>query len=251
MANVHDYETLWQSRSLSPAPDTTVIVSLFNYETLISTCLDSVAQQTLRKLDLIVVDDCSSDESAGAATRWLQQHGDRFQSALLVRHHVNRGLADTRNLAFALSRTEFVFVLDADNAIFPRCLEALRSALTCSSASFAYCSLEKFGEVTALLGTKPWNPASLASGNMIDAMALHRKSVWAKVGGYSSDMPAMGWEDFDLWFKIAKIDGWGILVPEILARYRVHSKSMLHVLTNPNADKLWAYLRSRHTEYFT
>lgn len=124
------------------------------------------------------------------------------------------------------------------------------SVLDECAVSFAYCYLEKFGETTALMNTKPWHPRLLQHGNTIDAMVLHRRAVWNEAGGYSTDMPVMGWEDFDLWFKIAKINGWGILVPEILARYRVHASSMLNTITNPNVEKLWSYLRSRHPEFF-
>jgi hypothetical protein len=60
----------------------------------------------------------------------------------------------------------------------------------------------------------------------------------------------MGWEDFDLWFRIAEVGGWGVQIPEILARYRVGRNSMLHTITNPNAYRLWAYLRAKHPESF-
>ncbi len=130
-------------------------------------------------------------------------------------------MARTRNQGFSRARTKYVFVLDADNLLYPRCVEALVSALENSDAAFAYGYIEKFGDVRRLQNTRKWNPHSLARGNTIDAMVLLRKSIWKTVGGYST-IEVMGWEDFDLWFKIARRKGRGILVPEILARYRVH-----------------------------
>jgi hypothetical protein len=41
-----------------------------------------------------------------------------------------------------------------------------------------------------------------------------------------------------------------VQIPEILARYRVRRNSMLHTITNPKADKLWAYIRAKHPESF-
>lgn len=73
-------------------------------------------------------------------------------------------------------------------------------------------------------------------------MVLLRKSVWVQVGSYST-LEVMGWEDFNFWFKIARMKGWGILVSEILGRYRVYRSSMLNTITNPYAYKLWTYLR--------
>src|SRR5262249_33783070 len=81
-------------------------------------------------------------------------------------------------------------------------------------------------------------------------MVLLRKSIWEKLGGYSTNMPVMGWEDFDLWFKLARAKGWGILVPQILTRYRVHGSSMLRTVTNPRADALGSHLRSTYPEFF-
>lgn len=233
-------------------PLVTVIVSLFNYKDYIIPCLESVKSQTLSNLDLIVVDDCSTDGSLEVAHDWLAENGSRFSHYLLIHHRFNKGLASSRNTGFAHARTEYVFVLDADNLLYPRCLERLVSALGNCDASFSYCYLEKFGDESCLQNTRPWNPAALVLGNTIDAMVLLRKSVWEQIGGYSSnDVMRLGWEDFELWFKIARSKRWGILVPEILARYRVHRSSMLNTTTNPNANKVWAYLCSNYGEFFS
>ena len=88
-----------------------------------------------------------------------------------------------RNTAFAHARTDFVFLLDADNLLYPRCLERLLGALKHCDASFAYCLLEKFGEETGIGNTKPWSPIALQHGNFIDAMVLHRKQAWEEAGG--------------------------------------------------------------------
>jgi len=232
------------------APAVTVAITLYNYRDFIRSCLESVKTQTISELDLIVVDDCSTDRGIETAQEWLRENGSRFNRYLVVRHAANQGLSTARNSGFARARTEYVFVLDADNLLYPRCLERLTDALNRSQASFAYCYLEKFGGVRALQNLKPWEPDKLCQGNTIDAMVLLRKSMWEAVGGYSTDM-RLGWEDFELWFKIAKAQGWGILVPEILGRYRVHSASMLGTVTNPNAAKIWTHLRSKHPEFFT
>jgi len=245
------YEIIAECEQRPVTPVVTVIVSLYNYRQHIVDCLESVKPQTIGELDLIVVDDRSTDDSAEIAHKWLTENGGRFSKYLLIRHKINSGPGAARNTAFAGSRTKYVFVLDADNLLYPRCLERLVSALDNCDASFAYTYIERFGEASSLLNTKPWNPGILQRGNTIDAMALMRKRVWEKIGGYSTnEIMRLGWEDYELWFKIARINGWGILVPEILGRYRVHHDSLLHTTTNPNVDKLWDYLRSNYPEFF-
>ena len=230
-------------------PQVTVIVSLYNYEKFVAGTLDTVRAQSLGALDLIVVNDCSTDGSLEVVKDWFAGNSSRFNRALLLHHQQNQGLAKTRNTAFYHARTPYVFVLDADNLLYPRCLERLLSALENCDASFAYCYLEHFGDVSALGNPKPWNHATFRHNNTIDAMVLMRKSVWEQAGGYSI-MEVMGWEDFDLWFKIARLKGWGVHVHEILARYRVHGSSMLNTVTNPKVKILWAHMRRTYPEFF-
>jgi glycosyltransferase involved in cell wall biosynthesis len=252
MNNIGDknlYEIISHKENIGDIPLVTVIITLYNYQSFIAACLDSLKNQTIDKLSLVIVDDCSKDQSLKKANKWLDENGNRFNEYVLARHTINRGLAHSRNTAISLARTKYVFILDADNLLYPRCLESLVSALENCDASFAYSYLEEFGDGSKLKNTKPWNPATLAAVNTIDAMVLLRKSVLDKVNGYSI-MPVMGWEDYELWFKIARIKGWGVQVPEIIARYRVHKKSMLNTITNPNVEKIWNYLKENYPEYF-
>lgn len=241
------FKIIFQKESASKIPRATVIISLYNYKDYIISCLESVQSQTLKNLDLIIVDDCSTDGSLEFARDWLVKNSKYFSDCLLLCQKSNQGLPRTRNLAFTHARTEYVFVLDADNLLYPRCLERLSSALGNCDASFSYCSLEGFGSLSRIQNFTPWNPDTFQYHNKIDAMVLIRKSVWEKVGGYSV-MEYQGWEDFDLWFKIARIKGWGVLVPEILAKYRVHFDSMYH--TEYHTNQLWSYFRSHYPEFF-
>jgi glycosyltransferase involved in cell wall biosynthesis len=247
--NKNLFEIISRKENVGETPLVTVIVTLFNYQNFIAQCLDSVKAQTIDKLSLVVVDDCSTDRSIEQSKKWLDKNGSRFYEYILARHSVNRGLAHSRNTGVSLVRTKYVFILDADNLLYPRCLENLVEALENCDASFAYSYLEEFGDSNKLKNTKPWNPITLAVVNTIDAMVLMRKIVLDKVNGYSI-MPVMGWEDYELWFKIARAKGWGVQVPEVLAKYRVHKASMLNTVTNPNVEKLWSYLKAKHPDFF-
>jgi glycosyltransferase involved in cell wall biosynthesis len=240
------HEVLFQRDSSGPAPKVTVIITLFNYERYIVECLESVESQSLLDLDLLVADDCSRDGSTEVCRNWLSKHAGRFRRCQLVGNLSNQGLAATRNLLFSMVRTEYVFVLDADNMIYPRCLQTLASALDHCDASFSYCYLERFGVETGLISCLPWNSQQLLRGNFIDAMSLVRRDAWRQAGGYATDMPAMGWEDFDFWLRVARSGGWGILVPEVLARYRAHLKSMLRTETSRRETIIWDYLERNH-----
>lgn len=252
-------ETLFlHERQNAAVPAVTVVIPLYNYGQFVTEALDSVANQTLENLDVIVVDDCSTDDSPAIACRWMAEHSARFRRAVVLRHLVNGGLAATRNSGCSEAGTQFVFPLDADNLLYPACLHKLGQSLTHTHAAFAYCIVERFltppGDVPPpfLMHIHPWRPDALSIGNKIDAMVLLRRSVWNQAGGYSLTMPFQGWEDYDLWFKIARLGGYGLHVPEILARYRVHASSMLHTVTNKenSIDALRNYLRGTYPEFY-
>ena len=210
----------------------TVAVSLYNYRKFIVEALDSVENQTLKSISLLVVDDASRDGSAQLASRWMRKHGARFVDATLVRRSSNAGLATARNLALELVKTPLLFILDADNLIYPRCLERLKKALEAEPrAAMAYCILEVFGEERRLMGTPLWSRDRFADGNYIDAMSLLRTKVVRRLGGYAL-MCVPGWEDYDLWCRFVEQGLYGVRVPEILARYRVHGSSMLNTDTH-------------------
>jgi glycosyltransferase involved in cell wall biosynthesis len=209
----------------------TVCVSLFQYEHYIVECLDSVRAQTESPLSLVVVDDASSDGGADVVKKWMEAKGSCFEEALLLQHECNSGLAAARNTAIERARSEYVFVLDADNQIYPRCLEVLRQALDSERLAFAYSIIEQFGDVHSIIGCDGWSPAKIAGGNYVDAMALMRRDTWKRVGGYRR-MRVSGWEDYDFWCRCVEASLAGVLVPEVLCRYRVHGASMLRRSTD-------------------
>jgi glycosyltransferase involved in cell wall biosynthesis len=107
----------------------TVIIPLYNYASYVEEALESVRTQTLATLDLIVVEDCSTDDLLAVALRWLEANAARFNRALLLRNHVNSGLGPTRNAGFDAADTPYVLPLDADNRLLPNCAaECLRVA---------------------------------------------------------------------------------------------------------------------------
>ena len=227
------------------APEVSVVVPCFNYADVVGEAMDSVVANHGVVAELIVVDDHSTDASAEVVRRFAAAHP--WFPLKLVSRATNRGLSASRNLGFTLARAELVFVLDADNHLFPTALAKLKAALDASEASFAYAIAEVFGDRTALLSAIPWNVERLARGPYIDAAALIRRSAWSAVGGYATDVAELelGWEDYDLWLRLADAGHHGVLVPEMLVRYRSHGASMVNT-TNIETDSITQYFRRRY-----
>ncbi len=224
----------------------TVCISLYNYASYVMRTLESVHAQTLDLLDLIIVDDCSKDDSLNIALSWCENRSKRLNNVLLLQHLENSGGPSApRNTAISMAKTPFVFMLDADNLLYPRCLERCLQALEEDSASMAYPMIERFGEETGIMGNEVWDVEVLAQRTYIDTMALIRKSSLKEVGGYSY-MKFYGWEDYDLCCKFVEKNFYGVLVPEILGRYRVHRQSVTQLSAIPNIKEIVADIKASH-----
>jgi glycosyltransferase involved in cell wall biosynthesis len=233
--HVPDHEVVLEIDSLGAA-DVTVVIPLYNYARFVEEALDSVAGQTLADLDLVVVDDGSTDDSLEVARKWIEANASRFNRALLIRNRVNSGLGFTRNVAFANADTPFVLPLDADNRLLPECAERLLETARASGAAFAYPKLRHFGDVEPAERGVPYVPARFVVANYIDAMALIRRSAWAAAGGY--DHVQYGWEDYDFWCRLVELGMFGEHLDEAVAEYRVHQSSMLRSETDEIRNKL-------------
>ncbi len=235
------------SSGYGPAkPRVTVVTPLYNHEHHIEAALDSVARGRYQDLELVVVDDGSTDGSLDAARRFVKAH--EGLAVLLLRHPWNRGLGSARNTGLDFARGELAFMLDADNEVFPRGLARVVEALDDKPhAAAAYGMLGMFSSEgpVGLRSYYPWEPERFRAGNFIDAMALWRTSVIRGLGGYTRDGRLHGWEDYDLWCRLAESGGTGELVPEVVARYRVSRTSMLS-LTNISETNALSVLIERY-----
>jgi hypothetical protein len=231
-------------------PRVSVVTALYNHADSVGAALDSVVGGRYRAFELIVVDDGSTDASRQAVREWMARNPQT--PALLLRHPFNRGLPSSRNSAIAFARGEHVFVLDSDNEVYPHCLERLVGVLDDDPrAAFAYGILETFDEngPRGLIGFLGWDPERLRQHNYIDAMALIRRSVLREVGGFTTDLRLYGWEDYDLWCKLADRGMHAAHVKEIVGRYRASAGSMIS-LTNLSLEGAEATLRERHPAFF-
>lgn len=229
--DVDALEEVWTSTALgSRSPRVSIITALFQHASHIGAAIDSVAASDFDDLEMVIVDDGSTDGSADAVVGAASRHP--HLAVRLVRHPVNRGLGPARNTALAQARGDLVFVLDADNLVRPegigRLVEALDEA---PDAVAAYGLLEQFdvdGPI-GLSGIFDWWPERFRGGNYIDAMALFRASDVAALGGYTTDRRLYGWEDYDLWCGLAAAGRSVVRVPDFVARYRVAGTSMVTV----------------------
>ena len=230
---------------LEASPRVSIVLTVYNYADHVGDAIASVAASDYQDYELIVVDDASEDDSGAQIVAALKRHP--WIPAVVITRARNGGLPAARNLAISHARGELIFVLDADNSIYPRALGRLVDALDRdAAAAFAYGIIEQYDAngPQDLTSWGAWDPVRLRYGNFIDAMALIRRSALETVGGFTTDHRLFGWEDFALWCALANRGLRGVHVREIVARYALGLHSMISI-TNIDTSVAWSVLVSR------
>jgi glycosyltransferase involved in cell wall biosynthesis len=114
-------------------PKVSVIIPVYNMEPYLRRCLDSVRGQTMRDIEILCVDDASTDGSPAI----LQSYAERDQRVLVETLPVNAGSGPARNRGIALARGQFLAFCDADDALPQQALAALHKAATDDGADMA------------------------------------------------------------------------------------------------------------------
>lgn len=118
-------------------PAISVIVPLYNAQKYLADCLNSLLAQTFTDFELIVVDDCSTDNSVAIVKSYAARFGGRLK---LTRTKENSGHASVpRNKGVDISRGEYIYFIDPDDAVTPTALEELYTAAKSFDADVVHC----------------------------------------------------------------------------------------------------------------
>lgn len=204
---------------LSPTaqPLVSIVVISHNYGHHLAEAIESAADQDYPNIEVLVVDDGSTDDTAEVAARYAKSG---------VRYHFKPrgGLSHSRNVGARMARGELLVFLDADDRLAPAMVSKALEALRFTSAALAYTQIRYFGSTTGVSSLPDWDEDRLKDGNYIAATSLVRTEV---VRGFPYDESnRIGWEDWDFLLGLAERGHEGILVDEALFEYRRHESSM-------------------------
>jgi GT2 family glycosyltransferase/glycosyltransferase involved in cell wall biosynthesis len=211
-----------------------IIVPMFNIEQFILLTLDSVKSQTLSDLDLVIIDDCSKDNSLNIALNWINENFQRFNNCAVIKNKRNSSLSAARNSGFDYIQTQFVLPLHSDIEILPEYLDKCLNVIHKSGAAIVLPQIQLFADSkeliyenfeNKLIDSKILEYIQLTKENFIEGVALISKACWAKVGGYDTSLQ-FGFEDYDIWLRFVEHGLFAINIPEILARYRVNKHNI-------------------------
>lgn len=205
-------------------PLVTAVIPAYNAARFVGAAIQSVLSQTYRDIEIIVVDDGSTDDTAVA----VRPFADRVR---YVRQD-NSGVSVARNHGISLSRGEYVALLDADDEWEPEKITVQVSALSDrpeSVASFTATTYvdERSGtsRVERCRDASDMTAALLVSSSVVGppSAALIRRRTLAKVGGFDPLLSQSA--DWDMWLRLAEVGPFAI-IDRPLVRYRLHLTNM-------------------------
>lgn len=118
-----------------------IIVPVYNIENYINKCIDSIINQTYKDIEIILVDDGSTDRSGNVCDDY-----EKKDKRIKVIHKTNGGLSDARNAGIDVAQGDFLGFIDGDDYIHPQMFEILLDIITKSNSDIAICSYEKVEE---------------------------------------------------------------------------------------------------------
>ncbi len=177
-------------------PTVAVVVPCHNYGHWLGECLDSILAQSFPPVDIVVVDDASTDETAAVA----RSYAPRGVRVLRVRHHDPH---QTRRAGIAATSSDFVCCVDADDRLTPRYLEQGLLALRDPEVALAYSPIQEFGMSRRL---RQLSPGNIERHNWIHAGAIVRRRAIESSGAYDTGTDSLT-EDWEVWKRILRC-GW-------------------------------------------
>ena len=247
------------------SPKISIIVPAYNAEKDIRECLDSIVNQTFKDIELLIIDDGSTDLTGSIVDVYEKKY-----SFIRVYHQENRGLYRTREIALSLAAGEYIGWVDADDYILPDMYEKLYKAVIDNDSELAICGYEFFPDrittkdkwVQPYNGTvdiyfvehnsQPWN--KLVKKELIDRLEIAKHFVDCHDEIYISILmearnPVVINEDLYMYRALGGMSS-GYKNVKHYERYIKASTALLDIMRTVTKEKYWVdYFKNRITYY--
>lgn len=224
-------------------PGVSVIVPCHNGGRFLDDLCGSLAAQTFRDFETVIIDDGSTEE---ATLRKLAS----LEPGIRVVPQQNRRLPGARNAGFAEARGEFVLPLDCDDRLAPSFLAETVAALrgAAPEIGFAFAHVRLAGDMDGVM-PRHFNGFDQLFLNRLPYCMLVRRTAWQAAGGYDEAM-LDGMEDWEFSIRLLQAGFGGVEIAKPLLIYRVSGEGMLMSRTARKHGTIWRYIRSKHRDLY-
>ncbi len=196
-----------------------IIIPTYQHEKEIGKCISNILEQTLKDLEIIIVNDGSTDNTL----KVLENYKSVLGGKLKIINQENRGACAARNRGFKESQGEFILFCDAEMTLKPDMLEKLLEALKKNSdKSYAYSSFK--------FGWKKFNGGEFDKEKLKKINYIHTSALIRRENFLGFDESLKKFQDWDLWLSMSEHSYYGVWVPRVLFKIKPRQKGISHWL---------------------
>ena len=226
-------------------PKVTIVLPTYNGSKYLRESVESVIDQTYKDWELVIVDDCSSDDTLKIANDYSERDG----RIVVIHNRINKKLPASLNIGFEKARGEYFSWTSDDNIYEKDAIEKMVGYLDANQnipmVRADMLMIDENAEVISESGE--YGDLKMLVANCVGACFLYRKSVAQSVGQYDETLFCV--EDYDYWVRIMEQYGTIGNIREFLYQYRWHPGS----LSSTKRDYVQSQLnemRKRHLEFY-
>ena len=200
-----------------------VVVTCYNHENYIEQCLRSIFNQTYRNIELIVLDDGSTDSSSEVIQEVLKES----PFVTIFESHENIGVVRTRNKGLDLLNGDYFLFVDSDDFLDDRYVEELYDCANNHQADIVYCDLYNFEKDETYLKAQEFDLHNLLESNYISNCSLVKKTILKGIY-YDEKLSGKKLEDYDFFLNLIINNGAkAVYQPNTKLNYRVFEKDSI------------------------
>lgn len=229
-------------------PLVTVVCTCFNHSAFVKTALDSVVNQNYKNIELLIIDDCSTDDSVPVIEEWIAENN----FGRLIINKSNLGLTKSFNKAFKQTKGDYLIDLSADDELLPHCIALQISVFNTykteqvgivygnasvinKASNEAYVFFNRFSQAKKASTPKDgfiYKELIDHSNTICSVSAMINRKTFKALGGYDERLI---YEDYDFWLRVAR-KHYILYIDEVIVK-RVKLKDSLGNLNYLGIDK--------------
>ncbi len=219
----------------------TVVMPVYNAESFLADAIESVLNQTYRNFELLLIDDCSKDESLHIA----KKYEEKDRRVRVLRNRVNQGVAKTRNYGVREAKGEYIALLDSDDVWQQEKLERQLHLLEQENAELAYCSYDFIDEEGRTILRPFLVPKKTDFNRMLYENDIGCSTVVIRSDVFKQHLfnPDCYHEDYALWMELLQEGVKAVGLTEVYVHYRKVSGSRSDNKLNA-AKQRWRIFRN-------
>lgn len=215
-----------------------IILPVYNGQKYLSKAIESCLNQSYNHIELIIVNDCSTDNSL----KIIESYGANDKRIVIINNKENKKLPASLNIGHKNAKGAFITWTSDDNILKPNFIEILVQTIKKEQADVVYSNYDIIYNDGSLKRKQLSGPTEhLLFGNKIGASFLYKMEVYQTLNGYDKNLYLL--EDYDFWLR-ASLKFKFFHLNENLYQYRLHSNSLTAKIQNNK------YINEQHKNGF-